>query len=139
MSLYAERVPGPHWAAGTWRTTMKKSTKKTGTKKSAKVTAKTKAPKAAAQKAQRKPAADATPKRLSALDAAAEVLKTDGQPMRCKELIAAMAERGLWTSPGGKTPEATLYAAMLREINTKGHDARFRKVERGQFAFADGR
>jgi hypothetical protein len=28
--------------------------------------------------------------------------------MTCKELIGAMAAKGYWTSPGGKTPEATL-------------------------------
>lgn len=83
----------------------------------------------------RKPAAEPKPKRLSALDAAAEVLADAGQPMNAKALIAAMAERGLWSSPNGKTPEATLYAAILREIGTKGEQARFRKVERGQFAF----
>ena len=37
-------------------------------------------------------------------------------PMRAKEMIAAMEAKGLWTSPGGKTPEATLYAAIIREI-----------------------
>jgi len=73
------------------------------------------------------------PKRVSALDAAAQVLADSDKPLRAKEMIEAMAERGLWSSPNGKTPEATLYAAMLREINTKGDAARFRKVERGQF------
>ena len=33
-----------------------------------------------------------------------------------------------------KTPHATLYSAMLREISTKGKDARFKKTERGKFA-----
>ena len=47
----------------------------------------------------------------------------------------ALAAQGLWTSPGGKTPHATLYAAMLREITAKGSQARFKKVERGQFAY----
>jgi len=83
----------------------------------------------------KKPAAEPKPKRVSAIDAAAEVLKDAPAPMRAKELIEAMAARGLWTSPNGKTPEATLYAAMLREITTKGDAARFRKVERGQFEF----
>jgi hypothetical protein len=78
--------------------------------------------------------ADAKPKRVSALDAAAQVLASAGQPMNAKALITAMADQGLWTSPGGKTPHATLYAAMLREIAAKGTDARFRKVDRGQFA-----
>jgi len=83
----------------------------------------------------RKPAAEPKPKRVSAIDAAAQVLADAGKPMRAKELIEAMAARGLWTSPNGKTPEATLYAAMLREITTKGDVARFRKAERGLFAF----
>lgn len=79
------------------------------------------------------------PKRTSALDAAAQVLAKAGQPMRTQELITAMAEQGLWKSPGGKTPHATLYAAMLREITEKGKDARFTKVDRGQFAFNNSR
>jgi hypothetical protein len=64
------------------------------------------------------------------------VLKAEGQPMRAKELIEAMAAKDLWSSPGGKTPEATLYAAMIREITNKGPAARFRKAERGQFEHA---
>lgn len=75
-------------------------------------------------------------KRVSALDAAAQVLADSDKPLRAKEMIDAMAARGLWSSPNGKTPEATLYAAILREIGTKGDAARFRKVERGQFEFS---
>lgn len=75
------------------------------------------------------------PKRVSALDAAATVLKKAGKPMHAQELIAAMAEQDLWKSPGGKTPHATLYAAMMREERDKGSAARFRKVDRGQFEF----
>ena len=77
------------------------------------------------------------PKRISALDAAAQVLAASTEPMRAKDLIAAMAEQGLWSSPSGKTPEATLYAAMIREIAAKGSEARFRKIERGLFAAGD--
>jgi hypothetical protein len=77
-------------------------------------------------------AAPARPK-LSALDAAAKVLSETGQAMSCQELIAAMAAQGYWTSPAGKTPHATLYAAILREIQVKKADARFRKTERGKF------
>jgi hypothetical protein len=78
--------------------------------------------------------ADAKPKHVSALDAAAQVLASAGQRMNARDLITAMAGQGLWTSPGGQTPHATLYAAMLREIAAKGPAARFRKVDRGQFA-----
>ena len=80
----------------------------------------------------------AEPKRVSALDAAAQVLQASGQAMRSQELIAAMAEQGLWSSPNGKTPHATLYAAILREINVKGGESRFRKTERGKFEYAGG-
>jgi len=77
-----------------------------------------------------KPAAE---KKLGAIDAAAKVLAEGGQPMTCKEMIEAMAAKGYWTSPGGKTPQATLYSAILREIATKGGKARFKKTERGKF------
>ena len=73
-------------------------------------------------------------KRLSALDAAAQVLRKAAKPMTSKLLIAAMAEQKLWTSPKGKTPHATLNAAMLREIASKGGKDRFKKVGRGLFA-----
>jgi hypothetical protein len=80
-------------------------------------------------------AGDAKPKRASAINAAAQVLEQAGSAMNCQELIAAMLEQGLWSSPAGKTPHATLYSAILREIGTKGDAARFRKVERGRFEF----
>lgn len=82
-----------------------------------------------------KPPREPKPKRVSALDAAATVLQKAGAPMRATELVVAMAEQGLWSSPGGKTPHATLYAAIIREIGVKKAESRFRKIERGQFAF----
>ena len=75
------------------------------------------------------------PKRVSALDAAAQILAQAEKPMRAQELIAAMAEQGLWSSPAGKTPHATLYAAMMREEKDKGGASRFRKADRGLFEF----
>jgi hypothetical protein len=74
------------------------------------------------------------PKKLSAIDAAAKVLAQAGEPMDCQTMIKTMADKGYWTSPGGKTPAATLYSAILREISTKGTDARFKKTERGKFS-----
>jgi hypothetical protein len=73
------------------------------------------------------------PRRMSALDAAAAVLAASDVPMRAKEMVAAMESKGLWKSPGGKTPEATLYAAIIREVAAKGPKARFKKHERGVF------
>jgi len=80
----------------------------------------------------RKPQAD-KPQRLSGLDAAAAVLAKATEPMNAKAIVEAMAEQKLWSSPGGKTPAATIYSAMLREIATKGKQSRFRKSTRGLF------
>ena len=55
--------------------------------------------------------------------------------MTTGEMIAAMAEKGHWVSPGGKTPAATLYSAILREIKIKGKQSRFEKPDRGKLAF----
>jgi hypothetical protein len=77
---------------------------------------------------------EAKPKKMSALDAAAKVLAEAGTAMTTAEMIEAMAKKKLWSSPNGLTPAATLYSAILREINTKGKDARFKKTERGKFA-----
>ena len=79
------------------------------------------------------------PKKTSALDAAAKVLGEAGQPMTCLEMIETMSKKGLWTSPNGATPQATLYSALLREIKTKGKEARFQKTERGSLPSTDSR
>ena len=73
--------------------------------------------------------------KLSGLDAAAQILAKAKAPMGCKDMVAQALTKGLW-SPGGKTPHATLYAAIIREISKKGKDARFKKVDRGRFQLA---
>jgi len=117
--------------------TAKKTTKKAPVDKTIKIAKGTveKKAKAAKPAAEKEPKAkkEAKPKKPSALDAAAKVLGQNGEPMNCQEMIKAMADKGYWTSPGGQTPHATLYSAMLREINVKGKDARFKKAERGKF------
>jgi hypothetical protein len=113
----------------------KKKTTKSSAEQPA-VTAPAEAAKADGAKAPKKGKAkkEPKPKKVSCLDAAARVLAEAGQPMTCQEMIDAMAKKGYWTSPGGKTPAATLYSAILRELATKGADARFVKTERGKFA-----
>ena len=111
------------------------STKKTAAKQAPK-SAKPQATKKATGK-NTEPKAKAPRKRegkMSALDAAAQVLANAKEPMNTKAMIEAMAAKGLWTSPGGKTPHATLYSAIIREIALKGKEARFVKTERGKFA-----
>jgi HB1, ASXL, restriction endonuclease HTH domain len=84
----------------------------------------------------RKKSTEPQEKKLSAIDAAAKVLAETHTPMTCQELIGAMAAKGYWTSPGGKTPGATLYSALLRETQIKGTRSRFTKTERGKFDLA---
>jgi hypothetical protein len=70
------------------------------------------------KKRKAKKADDAKPKKLSALDAAAQVLAEAGQPMNTREMIETLAAKKLWTSPGGKTPHATLYTVVTMLPNT---------------------
>jgi len=95
------------------------------TEKAAKVAAWRKeiADKAAKPKGKRKP---------GILTLAADVLKDAKRPMDCKAIVEKVLAKGLWQTKG-KTPAATLYAAIIREIGAKGKEARFRKTDRGQF------
>jgi hypothetical protein len=72
--------------------------------------------------------------KMSCIDAAAKVLASKGEPMNCQEMIEAMGTKGLWKSPGGKTPASTLYSSILREMKNKGKESRFKKADRGKFA-----
>ena len=99
-----------------------------------------------AKPAQAKDAAKARPaapspkavptKGIGLLSAAAAVLERSDAPMSVKAMIEAAKSDGLWTPGSGKTPEQTLYSAIIREIRDKGNASRFRKEGRGLFAFA---
>ena len=97
-------------------------------------------PAAVPKKARKKPASEATDanagdppeKKLSCVTAAIKVLTESTEPLNAKEIIDAMVAKGYWTSPGGKTPHATLYSAILRDL-AKGDASRFVKSERGRF------
>lgn len=90
----------------------------------------------APSKRRREEAPSAKEKKVSALDAAVQVLAEARQALNCQDMIAAMAAKGYWTSPSGKTPAATLYSAIAREIAVKGSVSRFVKAQRGKFALA---
>ena len=113
--------------ATTKKPTARKPAKKSAAKKPTATTAANGAAKA------KKPAAKKE-RKTSALDAAAKVLGEAKEPLTTKEMIAAMEAKGYWKSPGGKTPDRTLYSAILREIVLKKGEARFKKTERGKFA-----
>lgn len=105
-------------------------------KKTTKPVRGTKGAKSETPKRERKKAEAPAGGKLSALDAAAKVLAEAGGPLNAKEMVERMAAAGYWTSPGGKTPHATLYSAILREIQTKGSESRFLKADRGKFALS---
>jgi hypothetical protein len=134
---------------GGWDATNLETGKKVRIKSPAKLRGKGKSIKGAGHKAEKAEAAsnaapskktakrakcETKPKRVSGLDAAAMVLKESGQAMNAKEILVAILEKGYWKSPNGKTPQATLYSSILREIAAKGKESRFQKTERGKFA-----
>jgi HB1/ASXL restriction endonuclease-like protein with HTH domain len=99
----------------------------------------TKKPAAKTTKGTKKPAAKKKAEgKTSALDAAAKVLGESNEPLTTKQMIEAMETKGYWKSPGGKTPDRTLYSAILREIVVKKGEARFKKTERGKFTLKKG-
>jgi hypothetical protein len=89
-----------------------------------------------ATKAKRPRKGEKKPKAMSGLAAAAKVLEESGEPLSVKQIVELAEARGYWKSPGGKTPSATVYSAIIREIKIRGQDARFRKAERGRFVHA---
>jgi hypothetical protein len=119
---------------------IKKQTAKKALKKPAKKSGEQLKKEALAEIAQRlngskkRAAAKAKPakeKRASGLDLAAKVLAEAKEPLNAK----AIAERAItagWKT-NGKTPHATLFAAIIREIAAKGDGSRFRKTDRGLF------
>jgi hypothetical protein len=117
------------------KTKKQAATKQSSTKATKGTVTKAKAPETKAAMAATPAKADAK-KKLSQIEAAIAVLAKAGEAMNCQAMVEAMAKQGLWSSPGGATPDATLYASILRDINTKGKDARFKTTDRGQFALA---
>lgn len=70
------------------------------------------------------------------LDAAVRVLREAEEPMGAKPMVERILAAGWWSTQG-KTPEATLYAAIIRDIGRTDGPSRFQKVDRGRFALTD--
>ena len=77
---------------------------------------------------ERKPAAP----RKSLANAAILVLTKAKEPMNAKAIVELATADGLYKPGDGKTPEATLYSAMLRDKK-----ARFHKADRGVWTLTD--
>ena len=69
--------------------------------------------------------------KVSGLEAALIVLRESGEAMNIKQIMEKINERNL-ASLAGKTPSATVSAAIQREISHKP-DSRFEKAGKGLF------
>ena len=75
-------------------------------------------------------------KKRSLLDAAVEVLRLAKMPMNTREIIEAAIELKLWQPTGAKTPEQTLYGAIVRENKSKEHPRIVKSDIKGKFIYA---
>ena len=78
-------------------------------------------------------AADCEKPRLSLLKAAVAVLQESDEAMNTKQLVEEAKAKGLWTPGSGKTPEQTLYSAILREMKRNGDSSTFVLAAKGHF------
>src|SRR3989338_7878883 len=60
-------------------------------------------------------------------DIAYQILKEAGKSLHSKEITKIALERG-WLKTAGKTPEATMNAQLLVDINSKKEKSRFIKT-----------
>ena len=70
---------------------------------------------------------------MTALDAAAVVLKDADEPLHYREITERMLARKLWTT-SGKTPWKTLIARLGQDIAKERSASRFVRAGRGLFA-----
>ena len=75
-------------------------------------------------------------KKRSLLDVAVEVLRLAKMPMNTREIIEAAIELKLWQPTGAKTPEQTLYGAIVRENKSKEHPRIVKSDIKGKFIYA---
>ena len=75
-------------------------------------------------------------KKRSLLDAAVEVLRLAKMPMNTREIIEAAIELKLWQPTGAKTPEQTLYGAIVRENKNKEQPRIVKSNIKGKFIYA---
>ena len=74
-------------------------------------------------------------KKRSLLDAAVEVLRLAKMPMNTREIVDAAIELKLWQPTGAKTPEQTLYGAIVRENKTKEQPRIVKSDIKGKFIY----
>lgn len=70
---------------------------------------------------------------MDVLDAIETVLARAGEPLRIQEITRRMLETRPWHTEG-KTPLATVGAALAIDIKNRGGTSRFQRTKRGSFA-----
>ena len=88
--------------------------------------------KALGKKAISQPSSALPIKKMGCLNSAIYVLEQAGEPLTCTQIMERILQQKLWTTTG-RTPAATLYSAVIREIQRKGDDSRFALADRGMF------
>jgi len=73
---------------------------------------------------------------MNAIEAAIEVLRKVGTPLRFEELTKRMISSGLWSTKG-KTPAATVNAAITVNIKKKGEASPFVRVTAGTYGLRE--
>lgn len=69
---------------------------------------------------------------MNSLDASETVLRDEGKPLHYREITERILKRKLWSSEG-KTPEATIAAALAMDLQECGEESRFVRVSPGIF------
>ena len=70
---------------------------------------------------------------MTVLEAIEAVLAGEGAPLHYREITKRVLAKGLWKT-AGKTPEATVNARLVVEINQHGKNSRFQRTDKGIFA-----
>lgn len=65
-------------------------------------------------------------------DIAFQILKETGKPLHSKEITKIALKKG-WLKTAGKTPEATMNAQLVVDVNSKKEKSRFVKVDPSVF------
>ncbi len=73
---------------------------------------------------------------MTVQDAAIQILKDAGKPLRAKEFTKQIMEPDLWSSDG-KTPEVTVSARLYSGIKKHGDQSTFVKVAPQTFFLRD--
>ena len=75
---------------------------------------------------------------MTALDAAAEVLRKEGKSLHIEEITERMLESGLWQTKA-KRPRNTVNTRISDDISLKGERSRFRRMEPGVYGLNEHR